>query len=100
MANDGAKTQRRKRQFGRDRMSGEGVESLNDGKEPLPWRLFPLPERLVSSTLSLLCLALVANAVVQPYLGLFHDARLYAFYLNSRLEPTQGFDQDLYLVYG
>jgi hypothetical protein len=68
--------------------------------EPLPRRLFPLPERLVASSLNLLCLALLANAVFQPYLGLFHDARLYAFYLESRLEPEQGFDQDLYLLYG
>src|SRR5262249_7167521 len=68
--------------------------------EPLPRRLFPLPERLIASPLSLVCLALLANAVFQPYLGLFHDARLYAFYLESRLEPAQGFDQDLYLVYG
>jgi hypothetical protein len=59
-----------------------------------------LPERLVASPLNLLCLALLANAVFQPYLGLFHDSRLYAFYLESRLEPAQGFDQDLYLVYG
>src|SRR5260370_14260139 len=68
--------------------------------EALPRRLFPLPQQLVSSPLSLLCLALFANAVFQPYLGLFHDARLYAFFLESRLEPAQGFDQDLYLVYG
>jgi hypothetical protein len=46
------------------------------------------------------CLALLANAFFRPYLGLFHDARLYAFYLESRLEPAQGFDQDLYLLYG
>jgi hypothetical protein len=68
--------------------------------EPLPRRLFPLPPGLVASPLALVCVALLANAVCQPYLGLFHDARLYAFYLESRLEPAQGFDQDLYLAYG
>src|SRR5258707_5328731 len=68
--------------------------------ECLPPRLFRLPAALVGSPLGLVCLALLANAVCQPYLGLFHDARLYGFYLESRLEPAQCFDQDLYLAYG
>jgi hypothetical protein len=73
---------------------------MSSQSEPLPRRLFPLPEGLVTSPLSVLCLALLANALCQPYLGVFHDARLYAFALESRLEPGMGFDQDLYLVYG
>jgi len=68
--------------------------------EPLPRWLFPLPARLVASPGSVLCLALLANALCQPYLGLFHDSRLYAFYLESRLEPGRAFDHDLYLTYG
>ncbi len=73
---------------------------MSSTPEILPRRLFPLPERLAASPGSLVCLALLVNAAVQPYLGYFHDARLYAFYLQARLEPTLGFDQDLYLTYG
>src|SRR5260370_26295662 len=68
--------------------------------EVLPRRLFPLPACLVSSPLSLLCLALLANAACQPYLGFFHDSRLYAFYLESGLERQLSVDQDFYLVHG
>jgi hypothetical protein len=47
----------------------------------------------------MLCLMLAANALVQPYRGLFHDARLYAAQVTKRLSPGS-FDQDLYLRYG
>src|SRR5260370_30428314 len=76
-----------------------GICSAASGECLPPW-LFPLPAALIASPLGLVCLALLANAVCQPYLGLFHDARLYGFYLESRLEPAQCFDQDLYLAYG
>ena len=44
-------------------------------------------------------LLLLLNALVLPYRGLFHDARLYAAQLKEHLEPGS-MRADLYLRYG
>ena len=55
--------------------------------------------RLVSDPVTLLCLLLAANALVQPYRGLDHDSRLYAVQVLERIQPGS-FVGDLYLRYG
>src|SRR5262245_58428031 len=47
----------------------------------------------------LVCVMLAVNALVLPYRGLAHDARLYAAALTERLEPGS-LSMDLYLRYG
>jgi hypothetical protein len=56
-------------------------------------------ERLADAPVVVLALLLLVNAVVLPYRGLFHDARLYAVQLRDRLEPGSMAD-DLYMRYG
>jgi hypothetical protein len=54
---------------------------------------------LADRPLALLCLALALNAVTRPYVGLEHDARLYAVQIAERLHPGSYAD-DLFLRYG
>jgi hypothetical protein len=62
-------------------------------------RLLAALERLAHSPLSVLCLMLATNALVHPYRGLFHDARLYAAQVTERVSPGS-LGQDLYLRFG
>jgi hypothetical protein len=66
---------------------------------PLLDRLFPALDRLAASPFTLVCVMLAVNAVAQPYLGLCHDARLYAVQVVEQIRPGT-YGQDLYLLYG
>jgi hypothetical protein len=55
--------------------------------------------RLADSPLSLLAVLLLANALVRPYGGFAHDARLYAVQVAERLQPGS-YGEDLFLRYG
>jgi hypothetical protein len=61
----------------------------------LPSRL----RRLAADPVTLVCLLLAANALVEPYRGLDHDSRLYAVQILERIHPGS-FAGDLYLRYG
>jgi len=56
-------------------------------------------ERLAADPVTLVCLLLAANALVEPYRGLDHDSRLYAVQILERIHPGS-FAADLYLRYG
>jgi hypothetical protein len=56
-------------------------------------------DRFARRPLVVLALVLLVNAVVLPYRGLYHDARLYAATVQERIEPGSLSD-DLYLRYG
>jgi hypothetical protein len=56
-------------------------------------------ERLAADPVTLVCLLLAANALVEPYRGLDHDSRLYAVQILERIHPGS-FAEDLYLRYG
>ena len=56
-------------------------------------------ERLAADPVTLVCLLLAANALVEPYRGLDHDSRLYAVQTLERIHPGS-FAGDLYLRYG
>jgi hypothetical protein len=60
---------------------------------------FSLLEQLASRRCLLLCLLLALNALVRPYAGLIHDARLYAAQVSEAVAPGTLSD-DLYLRYG
>jgi hypothetical protein len=73
-----------------------------------PLQRFPLPlvvrgaaalEALAARPVVLVCAMLLANALLHPYRGLFHDARLYAVQAVERAEPGS-LAQDLYLQFG
>ena len=55
--------------------------------------------RMAADPVTLVCLLLAANALVEPYRGLDHDSRLYAVQLLERIHPGS-FAGDLYLRYG
>jgi hypothetical protein len=55
--------------------------------------------RLAADPVTLVCLLLAANALVEPYRGLDHDSRLYAVQILERIHPGS-FAGDLYLRYG
>src|SRR5208337_2573280 len=55
--------------------------------------------RLAADPVTLVCLLLAANALVEPYKGLDHDSRLYAVQILERIHPGS-FAGDLYLRYG
>ena len=55
--------------------------------------------RLAADPVTLVCLLLAANALVEPYRGLDHDSRLYAVQILERIHPGS-FAGDLYLLYG
>jgi len=55
--------------------------------------------RLAADPVTLVCLLLAANALVEPYRGLDHDSRLYAVQILERIHPGS-FVGDLYLRYG
>jgi hypothetical protein len=55
--------------------------------------------RLAADPVTLVCLLLAANALVEPYWGLDHDSRLYAVQILERIHPGS-FAGDLYLRYG
>ncbi len=55
--------------------------------------------RLAADPVTLVCLLLAANALVEPYRGLDHDSRLYAVQTLERIHPGS-FAGDLYLRYG
>src|SRR5271157_5859248 len=55
--------------------------------------------RLAADPVTLVCLLLAANALVEPYRGLDHDSRLYAVQILERIHPGS-FAEDLYLRYG
>jgi len=62
-------------------------------------KLFPGLARLGESSCTLLCVMLALNALVLPYFGLDHDARLYAVQALERVQPGLYAD-DLYLRFG
>ena len=55
--------------------------------------------RLAADPVTLVCLLLAANALVEPYRGLDHDSRLYAVQILERIHPGS-FAGDLYLRFG
>src|SRR6478609_6063643 len=65
----------------------------------LPSRWQAALESLAGRPAVLVCVLLCVNALVHPYLGLFHDARLYAAQITERLTPGS-LSLDLYLRYG
>jgi hypothetical protein len=70
----------------------------SSGRDLLPALTSSL-DRLARRPLVVLALVLLVNAVVLPYRGLYHDARLYAASIQERIEPGSLAD-DLYLRYG
>jgi hypothetical protein len=56
-------------------------------------------ESLTARPLLLVAALLLANALVHPYRGLYHDARLYAVGVTERVSPGT-FADDLFLRYG
>jgi hypothetical protein len=63
------------------------------------WARVASLERMAGQPLVVLALLLLVNAVVLPYHGLYHDARLYAAPIIERVTPGSMAD-DLYLRYG
>src|SRR5688500_3578418 len=66
---------------------------------PWPARLCPGLDRLADAPGAVLCLMLALNALLVPYIGLDHDARLYAIQAVERVQPGRYAD-DLYLRFG
>jgi hypothetical protein len=62
-------------------------------------RLYASLDRLAARPLAVLGLLLLANALVLPYRGVSHDARLYGIQIVEKVSPGT-FDQDLFLRYG
>jgi hypothetical protein len=75
------------------------VEIMEPLNSPRARRFLDSLERLTDHFWLLLGLLLLINALVLPYRGLFHDARLYAAQVKDRLEPGSLSD-DLFLRYG
>ena len=55
--------------------------------------------RLAADPVTLVCLLLAADALANPYKGLYHDSCLYAVQVMERIHPGS-FAGDLYLRYG
>jgi len=55
--------------------------------------------RLAADPVTLVCLLLAADALANPYRGLYHDSSLYAVQVMERIHPGS-FAGDLYLRYG
>ena len=56
-------------------------------------------EKLSRNRTLLLCVVLTVNGIAAPYLGYYHDARLYAAQTAERAHPGS-FASDLYLLHG
>jgi len=72
---------------------------LSDGAETYFDRAGAALTTLAARPLVLAAVALALNAVLSPYLGLIHDARLYALQTTNRLHDG-AFGHDLFLRYG
>jgi hypothetical protein len=72
---------------------------MNEGLDVYLERVRLSLETLSRNRTAFLCALLAINAITAPYLGYYHDARLYAAQTAERVDPGS-FASDLYLLHG